>query len=195
MQVQSVLKKAAALDIKMICPLHGPVWREDLAWLLDKYQKWSSYTPEETPVAIFYGSMYGNTAEAADLLAGKLAEAGVKGVTVRDVSKTDVSYLISDVFRASHLVLASPTYNNGLYPKMANFIEDMKALNVQNRTVSIIENGSWAPQSGKVMREMLGEMKNMTVLEKSLSIRSALKQEQLAVLDEMTAEILEALNK
>ena len=116
-------------------------------------------------------------------------------MTVRDVSKTDVSYLISDVFRASHLVLASPTYNNGLYPKMANFIEDMKALNVQNRTVSIIENGSWAPQSGKVMREMLGEMKNMTVLEKSLSIRSALKQEQLAVLDEMTAEILEALNK
>lgn len=195
MQVQSVLKKAAALDIKMICPLHGPVWREDLAWLLDKYQKWSSYTPEENTVAIFYGSMYGNTAEAADLLAGKLAEAGVKGVTVRDVSKTDVSYLISDVFRASHLVLASPTYNNGLYPKMANFIEDMKALNVQNRTVSIIENGSWAPQSGKVMREMLGEMKNMTVLEKSLSIRSALKQEQLAVLDEMTAEILEALYK
>lgn len=195
MQVQSVLKKAAALDIKMICPLHGPVWREDLAWLLDKYQKWSSYTPDENTVAIFYGSMYGNTAEAADLLAGKLAEAGVKGVTVRDVSKTDVSYLISDVFRASHLVLASPTYNNGLYPKMANFIEDMKALNVQNRTVSIIENGSWAPQSGKVMREMLGEMKNMTVLEKSLSIRSALKQEQLAVLDEMTAEILEALNK
>lgn len=195
MQVQSVLKKAATLDIKMICPLHGPVWREDLAWLLDKYQKWSSYTPEENTVAIFYGSMYGNTAEAADLLAGKLAEAGVKGVTVRDVSKTDVSYLISDVFRASHLVLASPTYNNGLYPKMANFIEDMKALNVQNRTVSIIENGSWAPQSGKVMREMLGEMKNMTILEKSLSIRSALKQEQLAVLDEMTAEILEALNK
>ena len=195
MQVQSVLKKAAAQYIKMICPLHGPVWREDLAWLLDKYQKWSSYTPEENTVAIFYGSMYGNTAEAADLLAGKLAEAGVKGVTVRDVSKTDVSYLISDVFRASHLVLASPTYNNGLYPKMANFIEDMKALNVQNRTVSIIENGSWAPQSGKVMREMLGEMKNMTVLEKSLSIRSALKQEQLAVLDEMTAEILEALNK
>ena len=195
MQVQSVLKKAATLDIKMICPLHGPVWREDLAWLLDKYQKWSSYTPEENTVAIFYGSMYGNTAEAADLLAGKLAEAGVKGVTVRDVSKTDVSYLISDVFRASHLVLASPTYNNGLYPKMANFIEDMKALNVQNRTVSIIENGSWAPQSGKVMREMLGEMKNMTVLEKSLSIRSALKKEQLAVLDEMTAEILEALNK
>lgn len=195
MQVQSVLKKAAALDIKMICPLHGPVWREDLAWLLDKYQKWSSYTPEENTVAIFYGSMYGNTAEAADLLAGKLAEAGVKGVTVRDVSKTDVSYLISDVFRASHLVLASPTYNNGLYPKMANFIEDMKALNVQNRTVSIIENGSWAPQSGKVMREMLGEMKSMTVLEKSLSIRSALKQEQLTVLDEMTAEILESLNK
>ena len=195
MQVQSVLKKAAALDIKMICPLHGPVWREDLAWLLDKYQKWSSYTPEENTVAIFYGSMYGNTAEAADLLAGKLAEAGVKGVTVRDVSKTDVSYLISDVFRASHLVLASPTYNHGLYPKMAIFIEDMKELNVQNRTVSIIENGSWAPQSGKVMREMLGEMKNMTVLEKSLSIRSALKQEQLAVLDEMTAEILEALNK
>ena len=139
--------------------------------------------------------MYGNTAEAADLLAGKLTAAGVKGVTVRDASKTDVSYLISDVFRASHLVLAAPTYNNGLYPKMANFIEDMKALNVQNRTVSIIENGSWAPQSGKIMRAMLGEMKDMTVLEKSLTVRSALKEDQLAVLDEMTAEILASLNK
>ena len=195
MQVQAVLKKAAGLEISMICPLHGPIWREDLGWLLDKYQKWSSYTPEENTVAIFYGSMYGNTAEAADLLAGKLAAAGVKGVTVRDVSKTDVSYLISDVFRASHLVLAAPTYNNGLYPKMANFIEDMKALNVQNRTVSIIENGSWAPQSGKIMRAMLGEMKDMTVLEKSLTVRSALKKDQLAVLDEMTAEILASLNK
>ena len=184
MQVQAVLKKAAGLEISMICPLHGPIWREDLGWLLDKYQKWSSYTPEENTVAIFYGSMYGNTAEAADLLAGKLTAAGVKGVTVRDVSKTDVSYLISDVFRASHLVLAAPTYNNGLYPKMANFIEDMKALNVQNRAVSIIENGSWAPQSGKIMRAMLGEMKDMTVLEKSLTVRSALKEDQLAVLDE-----------
>ena len=190
-----MLKKAAGLEISMICPLHGPIWREDLGWLLDKYQKWSSYTPEENTVAIFYGSMYGNTAEAADLLAGKLTAAGVKGVTVRDVSKTDVSYLISDVFRASHLVLAAPTYNNGLYPKMANFIEDMKALNVQNRTVSIIENGSWAPQSGKIMRAMLGEMKDMTVLEKSLTVRSALKEDQLAVLDEMTAEILASLNK
>lgn len=195
MQVQAVLKKAAGLEISMICPLHGPIWREDLGWLLDKYQKWSSYTPEENTVAIFYGSMYGNTAEAADLLAGKLTAAGVKGVTVRDVSKTDVSYLISDVFRASHLVLAAPTYNNGLYPKMANFIEDMKALNVQNRTVSIIENGSWAPQSGKIMRAMLGEMKDMTVLEKSLTVRSALKEDQLAVLDEITAEILASLNK
>lgn len=195
MQVQAVLKKAAGLEISMICPLHGPIWREDLGWLLDKYQKWSSYTPEENTVAIFYGSMYGNTAEAADLLAGKLTAAGVKGVTVRDVSKTDVSYLISDVFRASHLVLAAPTYNNGLYPKMANFIEDMKALNVQNRAVSIIENGSWAPQSGKIMRAMLGEMKDMTVLEKSLTVRSALKEDQLAVLDEMTAEILASLNK
>ena len=195
MQVQAVLKKAAGLEISMICPLHGPIWREDLGWLLDKYQKWSSYTPEENTVAIFYGSMYGNTAEAADLLAGKLTAAGVKGVTVRDVSKTAVSYLISDVFRASHLVLAAPTYNNGLYPKMANFIEDMKALNVQNRTVSIIENGSWAPQSGKIMRAMLGEMKDMTVLEKSLTVRSALKEDQLAVLDEITAEILASLNK
>jgi len=195
MQVQAVLKKAAGLEISMICPLHGPIWREDLGWLLDKYQKWSSYTPEENTVAIFYGSMYGNTAEAADLLAGKLTAAGVKGVTVRDVSKTDVSYLISDVFRASHLVLAAPTYNNGLYPKMANFIEDMKALNVQNRTVSIIENGSWAPQSGKIMRAMLGEMKDMTVLEKSLTGRSALKEDQLTVLDEITAEILASLNK
>ena len=195
MQVQSVLKKAAGLEIAMICPLHGSIWREDLGWLLDKSQKWSSYTPEENTVAIFYGSMYGDTAEAADLLANKLTALGVKGVTVRDVSKTDVSYLISDVFRASHLVFAAPTYNNNLYPKMANFLEDMKALNVQNRTVSIIENGSWAPQAGKIMREMLGCMKDMTILDKSLTIRSALKPEQMADLDAMAEEIAASLKK
>ena len=195
MQVQSVLKKAAGLDIQVICPLHGPVWREDLGWLLDKYNKWSSYTPEENTVAIFYGSMYGDTAAVADLLASRLAAAGVKGISVYDVSKTDVSYLISEGFRSSHLVFAAPTYNNGLYPKMLNFIEDMKALNVQNRTVSIIENGSWAPQSGKIMRAMFGEMKNMTVLEKSLTIFSAMKENQLPLLDEMRDEILASLNK
>ncbi len=195
MQVQTVLKKAAGLDIQMICPLHGPVWRDDLYWLLGKYDKWSSYTPEENTVAVFYGSMYGDTANAAELLATKLAEAGVRGVSVYDVSCTDVSYLISEVFRSSHLVFAAPTYNNGLYPKMLNFIEDMKALNLQNRTVSIIENGSWAPQAGKIMRGLFAEMKDITILEKSLTIRSALKQEQLPLLDEMRDEILASLEQ
>ena len=194
-QVQSLLKRAAGLDIQMICPLHGPIWRENIAWFLDKYQHWSTYTPEDKAVAVFCGSIYGHTENAAEILASRLAGKGVRNIAFYDVSHTDVSYLISEAFRCSHLVLAAPTYNNGLYPKMANFIEDMKALNVQNRTVSIIENGSWAPQSGKIMRAMLGEMKDMTVLEKSLTVRSALKEDQLAVLDEMTAEILASLNK
>jgi flavorubredoxin len=141
--VQYLLNKASSLDIKKICPLHGPVWRSNLGYFLDKYDKWSRYEPEEKGVMIVYASMYGNTEAAATDVATKLVEKGMSNVVMYDVSKTHVSYLISEVFKYSHLVLASVTYNLKIYPPMLNFLMDMKALNLQKRTVALIENGSW----------------------------------------------------
>ena len=154
-QVQAVLKKASGLDIQMICPLHGPIWRNNLAYILDKYVKWSTYEPEDKAVAIMYGSMYGNTERAADILATALSTAGVKDVRVYDISNTDVSELISEAFRCSHIVIASPTYNGGLYPVVESLLNDMKALNLQNRTFALIENGTWAATSNKHMRAIV----------------------------------------
>ena len=191
--MQAVLKKAAGLDIAMICPLHGQIWKKDIPQLLEKHDKWSRYEAEEKAVAIFYGSMYGNTAEAAEILASMLAEAGVKNVAVYDVSRTHVSFLISEIFRCSNLVLAAPTYNNGLYSPMANLLEDMKALNLQNRKVSIIENGSWAPQAGKIMREKVSALKGMEILETCVTLKSSLKKEQMETLQKMCGEIVESL--
>lgn len=188
-QVQNVLKKAAGLDIQMICPLHGPVWRNNLGYILDKYQKWSTYEPEEKGVVIAYASMYGNTANAADVLACRLAEAGVKNIRVYDVSNTHVSVLISEIFHYSHLVLAAPTYNSGIYPIMANLLEDMKALNVQNRTVGIMENGTWAATSGKQMRAKLEEMKNMTILDEKVTIKSALWEEPSGLVKRLAEDL------
>lgn len=176
-QVQTALKKLAGLDIHMICPLHGLVWRTNLDWLLGKYDLWSRYQPEEQSVALIYGSMYGDTENAMNILACALADAGVKNVAVHDVSSTHVSTLISEVFRCSHLVLACPTYNNGIYPAMLTFLHDMKALNLQNRTVGLMENGSWAPASGKQMSALLAECKDMRLLEPVVTIKSALKVE------------------
>ena len=189
-QVQAVLKKAAGLDIRTICPLHGPIWRSNLDYLLGKYDKWSRYEPEDRAVTIFYASMYGDTQNAAELLALQLADKGIRDVRVYDVSVTHVSQLIAEAFRCSHLVFASPTYNNGLYPAMEAFLRDMKALNLQNRTAAIIENGSWAPQAGKIMRCMLEELKDITILDETITIRSSLKQpqaDQLAGLAEKLA--------
>ena len=184
-QVQALLKKAAGLldKIKFICPLHGPVWRENLAYFIDKHDKWSRYEPEEKGVLIAYASMYGNTEEAAQAIASKLYEKGVKNVVVRDVSNTHVSYLIADAFRLSHIVLASVTYNLGIYPVMHNFLADMKALALQNRTVALIENGTWAIKSGELMAKELEGMKNMTVLPDKLTIKSALPADREAELD------------
>ena len=181
--VQALLKKAAGLDIQMICPLHGPVWREDLGYILDKYQKWSTYEPEEKGVVIAYASMYGNTENAANACACKLADRGVRKIAVYDVSNTDVSELIAEIFRYSHLVLAAPTYNGAIYPKMEHLLLDMKALNVQGHTVAMIENGTWAATAAKQMRAQLEALKNMTVLDAELSIKSALKDDQRAQLD------------
>ena len=176
-QVQTALKKLAGLDIHVICPLHGLVWRTNLDWLLGRYDLWSRYQPEEQSVALIYGSMYGDTENAVNILACALADAGVKNVAVHDVSSTHVSTLISEVFRCSHLVLACPTYNNGVYPAMLTFLHDMKALNLQNRTIGLMENGSWAPASGKQMSALLSECKEMRLLEPVVTIKSALKEE------------------
>lgn len=193
LQVQAALKKLSALDIAMICPLHGPVWRENLDYLLGKYDKWSRYEPEEKAVAIFYASMYGDTENAADILAAGLAEGGVRNIAMYDVSSTHISYLISEVFRCSHLVLAAPTYNNGIYPAMANLLHDMKALMLQNRTVGLVENGSWAPVSGKLIRAELEGLKGFQVLEPVASLKSALKGDSLEQLGQLKDSILASL--
>jgi flavorubredoxin len=176
--------KAVGLDnIKMLCPLHGPVWRKDLGYIIDKYTHWATYEPEEKGVMIVYASMYGNTEAAAEVLAAKLAERGVLNTRLYDVSSTHVSYLISDLFKYSHLVLASVTYNLGIFPPMHNFLADMKALNLQNRTCAIVENGSWAIRSGSLMRECLECLKHMTILDDGVTIASSLQSQNLPEMD------------
>ena len=192
-QVQAVLKKASGLDIQMICPLHGPIWRNNLAYILDKYVKWSTYEPEDKAVAIMYGSMYGNTERAADILATALSTAGVKDVRVYDISNTDVSELISEAFRCSHIVIASPTYNGGLYPVVESLLNDMKALNLQNRTFALIENGTWAATSNKHMRAIVETMKNMTILDTTVTVKSSVKEDQIETLQKLAKEIVDSL--
>lgn len=188
-QVQALLKKASALDIETICPLHGPVWQADLGLLLDKYQKWSSYEPEARGVLIAYATMYSNTENAANVLAGLLAERGVRNIAMYDVSETDVSELVAESFRLSHLVLAAPTYNGGLHPRMESYLADIKALNLQKRTVALLENGTWAPASARHMRTMIESMKEMTVLENTVAVKSALADGQRAALEALADEI------
>ena len=192
-QVQALLKKAAAVDIQMICPLHGPVWRSGLSWFMDKYDKWSRYEPEDKAVAIIYGSIYGNTENAADALASRLTDKGVKDVKMYDVSRTHVSELIAEIFRCSHVVLACSTYNGGIYPPMADLLEDMKALSVQNRTVALMENGTWAAASGRLITAKLEEMKNITLLDTKISIRSALQNGRETELDAFAQQIVEEM--
>lgn len=191
MQVQNVLKKAAGLDISVICPLHGPVWRTDLDYIIGKYDIWSRYEPEEKGVMIAYASMYGNTENMAEIFAASLAEAGVKNIRMHNISKTHVSELISDSFKYSHIVLAAPTYNNGIYPLMDNYLEDMKALALQNRTVAVLGNGTWAPQSTKLMTAKIGELKNMRLLETSVTIKSAVKDSQREEIESLARQIAE----
>ena len=156
--VQDVLAKAATVDIRLLCPTHGPVWRNNLGWILDKYDKWSSYTPEEQAVMIVYGSVYGGTESAANMVAAALSRAGVANVSVYDVSKTHVSELIGEAFRCSHIVLASITYNNGIFTPMKNFLLDLEAHNLKNRTFALIENGSWSPVAARLMAEILDRL-------------------------------------
>lgn len=192
-QVQALLKKAATLDIRMICPLHGPIWRENLGYIIDKYDKWSRYEPEDKEVAIIYGSIYGHTEAAANALATRLAEKGLKHISVYDASSTHVSALIAEIFRVSHIVLACPTYNGGIYPPIENLLSDMKALAVQKRTVAVMDNGTWAVTAGRQIVQRLEEMKQMNILEQRLSIKSALKQEQAEELEAFAQQIADAM--
>ena len=192
--VQALLKKASGLDIAVICPLHGPIWRENLGYILEKYQKWSTYEAEDQAVVILYATMYGNTASAADALAGRLAAKGVKKIAVYDVSNTHVSELISEIFRASHVVFAAPTYNGGIYPVMENLLADMKALAVQNKTVALMENGTWAPMTAKQMREKLAGLKNVTILDAQITIKSAMAPEQEGQLEALADAIVASMD-
>lgn len=193
--VQALLKKASGMEIAVICPLHGPIWRENLGYILEKYQKWSTYEAEDQAVVILYATMYGNTASAADALAGRLAAKGVKKIAVYDVSNTHVSELISEIFRASHVVFAAPTYNGGIYPVMENLLADMKALAVQNKTVALMENGTWAPTTAKQMREKLAELKNVTILDTQITIKSAMAPEQEGQLEALADAIVASMDK
>ena len=193
--VQALLKKASGLDIKLICPLHGPVWRSNIGYFIEKYDLWSRYEPEEKGVMIAYASMYGNTEAAAQALAARLCDKGMTNVAVYDVSNTHVSQLISEAFRLSHIVLASVTYNLGIYPVMHSFLSDMKALNLQNRTFAIIENGSWACKSGDLMQKFIDEeMKNMTVLNERLSMASTLNPDKVSELEALADGIIASIN-
>ena len=192
-QVQNLLKKAATLEIKMICPLHGPVWRENLGWFIEKYDTWSSYKPEDQAVMIAYASIYGNTENAAEILASKLADKGVKNIAMYDVSVTDPSVIVSESFRCSHLVFAAPSYNGGIFTKMETVLSELKAHSLQNRTVVIMENGTWAPVAGKQMREIFAGMKNIELLEEGVTIRSAVKEAQEASLEALAEKIASSL--
>ena len=187
-QVQAVLKKAAALDIAYVCPLHGFVWRSHFGDFLEKYLQWSSYTPEEKSVMLAYASVYGHTENSANILACKLAERGVR-VRMYDTSVTPASYIVSDAFRCSHLVFAATTYNAGIFVTMENLLHDIVNHNLQGRKVAVIENGSWAPTSGKLMRELIGSMKNTEFIGETVTLKSALAENQLAQLDALADAI------
>jgi flavorubredoxin len=187
-QVQNVLKKAAGLDIAYVCPLHGPVWRKGFGAFLEKYQLWSSYTPEEKSVMLAYASVYGHTENTANILASKLCERGVR-VRMYDTSVTPASYIVSDAFRCSHLVFAATTYNAGVFVTMENLLHDIANHNLQGRKVAIIENGSWAPTSGKLMRDILTPLKNTEFIADNITVKASLAPDQLSQLDALADAI------
>lgn len=192
-QVQALLKKASNLDIKMICPLHGYIWRKNLEVFIDKYLKWSSYTPETNSVLIAYASVYGGTQNAAEILATKLAQRGVKDIKMYDVSTTHLSYILSDAFKYSHIVFASTTYNNGIFVNMENLLHDVVAHNLQNRKIAVIENGSWAPTCGKLMTELLSKLKNTEFISSNVMIKSAVKQDKAEELNNLAQAIVSSM--
>lgn len=190
MQVQNLLKKASALDIQIICPLHGPVLTEDLGHCIDLYDTWSSYRPENDGVMIAYTSVYGNTKKAVEILADKLKEKGCEEVEVCDLAREDMAEAVEEAFKHGKLVLATTTYNNDIFPFMRSFIEHLTERNYQKRTLGIIENGSWAPTAAKVMTGMFEKSKEITWLETSVKIMSSVSEENLEQLDQMAEELV-----
>ncbi len=189
-QVQALLKKAATLDIQMICPLHGPILKEDLGYYIGKYDIWSKYEPEDEGVFIAYASIHGNTAKAAKKLAEMLEEKGAKRVAIADLSRDDMAEAVEDAFRHSKLVVASSTYDGGLFPCMEDFLAHLKAKNYQKRTVAMMENGSWAPIAAKKMREYFEGMKAIEICEPVVTIKSTMKDDTLKVMEELAKELV-----
>jgi flavorubredoxin len=192
-QVQAIMKKLSGLDIRMICSLHGHIWRKDLPYLLEKYDRWSRYEPEKKGVVLFYGSMYGNTENAIHALANKLAQRGVKDMRMYDVSKTHPSYIIADAFKYSHMVAASPTYNLHLYFPMDSLLREMAALGLKNRKVAILGNHSWASAAAKHMKELFDKMSNMEILGTPMDVKSTLRPSREEELDALADAICAAL--
>lgn len=190
--VQTLLKKAAALDIAVICPLHGPVLRDNLGWYVEKYLTWSSYTPEEKGVFIAYGTLHGNTGKAARKLADMLREAGEENVVVTDLAREDMSVALANAFRFDRVVLACSTYDGGFFPKMEDFLLHLRAKAFQKRTVGLMENGSWAPMAAKGMRAYLESMKEITLCPTTVTIKSTLKAENLAQMAALVSELTAA---
>ena len=188
-QVQALLKKAATLDIQMICPLHGPILKEDLGYYIGKYDIWSKYEPEDEGVFIAFASIHGNTAKAAKKLAEMLEEKGAKRVAISDLARDDMAEAVEDAFRHDKLVVASSTYDGGLFPCMEDFLSHLKAKNFQKRTVALMENGSWAPMAAKKMREYLEGMKEITICEPVVTIKSAMKEDTLKVMEELAEKL------
>ena len=191
-QVQMALKKLAGVDIQLVCSLHGPVWRNDIAYLMDKYQHWSTYTPEEKGVMIVYGSMYGDNENVAECLATLLSEEGVHDVRVYDASKTTPSVLVGEAFRLSNIVFVTPTYNMTIYPAIEIFVDDLLRMGLKNRTLTLIENGTWAPMANRLLREKLKEPA-FRFTPHDLTVRSSLDEEKLKELASLAKEIKESL--
>ncbi|MBQ5849292.1 MAG: FprA family A-type flavoprotein [Lachnospiraceae bacterium] len=190
MQVQKLLSVAKTLDIEIICPLHGPVLTENLGYYIDKYDTWSSYKPEDEGVFIVYASVYGNTKKAAEMLAKKLEEKGCPKVAIADLAREDMAECVEDAFRYDRLVLASLTYNGDVFPFMKTFINDLLERNYQNRKVAFIENGTWAPNAGKVMKSMFEKSKNITFAETQVTVKSAVNEDAEAAIDKLADELL-----
>lgn len=189
-QVQALLKKAATLDIAMICPLHGPILKEDLGYYIDKYNTWSSYEPEDKGVLVAYASIHGNTAEAAKKLGTILEQKGAEKVIVSDLSREDMAEIIEDAFRYDKIIVAAATYDGGLFPVMADFLSHLKSKNFQKRVVGIMENGSWAPMAGKQMRAVFEGMKEITICDQVVTIKSTMKDSTITDMEKLADEIL-----
>ncbi len=190
--VQALLKKASKLDISMICPLHGPILKEDLGYYIGLYDTWSSYKPENTGVLIAYASIHGNTAKAAQKLGEMLREKGVEKVVVSDLAREDMAEVIEDAFRYDRMILAAASYDGGVFPCMQDFLHHLQSKAYQKRTVGILENGSWGPTAGRTMKAILETMKNISVVEPLVTIKSTLKEENMADLEALADAIVDA---